>query len=160
MPQYPRTPDPLQRIAALEDRLARLERASRVTDEVPFYPATFDTMLFTDATDWAAMWETTITPRGASLVMQLITIGDQVSGTNTGGEWRVQLNGVTTVASGLIAATFTYDRPSVTIDLAPYRGQSSLTIGIHGRRTSGATTGGRFGFGGSVGVSPLYARLL
>jgi hypothetical protein len=35
-----------------------------------------------------------------------------------------------------------------------------LKVQIQARRTAGATTGGQQGGGGSIGLSPRYARLL
>jgi hypothetical protein len=89
-----------------------------------------------------------------------VFIGDQVSGVNSGGEWRVQLADTTTAGSGSVPPTFGYVLPTLTIDLTPYRQVPDLKVQIQVRRTSGATTGGKFGSGGSIGGAPRYARLL
>lgn len=159
MPKVLKTTDFLQRLAELEDAVAAMQRAGATRDEVPFYPTGFKTFVYDDATSFATLWETIFTPRMATLSLGLVFIGDQVSGVNSGGEWRVQINDTITAGSGSVPATFTYTLPTLTVDLLPYR-QPDLKVQIQVRRTSGATTGGRFGGGGSIGGAPRYARLL
>ncbi|MFD9752676.1 hypothetical protein [[Kitasatospora] papulosa] len=160
MPQQITTQSFLERLAVLEDQVAQLRRSGQERDEVPFYPTSMRTMPYEDSTTLTTLSEVIITPRTASLSLGLVLIGDQVSSTNTGGEWAVVLNDVDTVMSGTIAATFSYQFAAQVIDLTPYRGTQQLKIQLKARRTSGATTGGKFGGGGSVSISPRYARLI
>lgn len=160
MPQRVPAPDVLSRLARMEEAVAVLQRTGWERDELPFYPTSLKTMPYEDSTTLVAMWETILTPRTASLSLGLVMIGDQVSATNTGGAWEVVFNDSTTVMSGTIAATFSYQFAAQVIDLTPYRGASQLKVQLKARRTSGATTGGKYGGGGSVAVAPRYARLL
>ena len=57
-------------------------------------------------------------------------------------------------------ATFGYTFPALTLDLTPYRAATQLKVLFQVRKTSGATTGGKYGGGGSIGGSPRYARLI
>jgi len=151
--------DLLSRIAALEEQVAAQARTGWERDELPLYPTAFTAMAFNDSTTFSTLWEGVMTPRTASLSIGLTTVGDQVSGTNTGGAWQVLLGGAV-VWSGTVAPTYTIQYASTVLDLTPYRGLSSLLVEIQTRRTSGATTGGRGGAGGSIGLSPRYLRLL
>lgn len=160
MPKVQTTPNVLQRLASLEEQVASLRRAGREVDEVPFYPTSLNTLAYEDDTSFVAVWESIITPRTASLALGLVLIGDVVSSTNTGGEWQVVFNDSTVVASGTVPATFSFVLPALTLDLTPYRAAAQLKVQIEVRRTAGATTGGKFGAGGSIGCSPRYARLL
>lgn len=154
------TPNVLQRIAALEGKVAALQREGWERDEVPFYPTSLHGLVYEDATSFTTLWETIITPRTATLQMGLALLGDQVSATNTGGEWQVQLAGSTVAASGTVPATFAFTFPTMSLDLTPYRGVQQLKVQLQVRRTSGATTGGKWGGGGSIGGAPTYARML
>ena len=160
MPKVLKDPNFLQRLAVVEEQLAALRRAGREVDEVPFYPTSLRTFVYEDNTSFTTLWETVLTPRTASLALGLVFIGDVVSSTNTGGEWRVQFDDTTTAANGSVPATFSYVLPALSLDLTPYRAASQLKVQIQVRRTAGATTGGRYGGGGSVGGAPRYARLL
>jgi hypothetical protein len=160
VPKVLKDPNFLQRLAVVEEQLAALRRAGREVDEVPFYPTSLRTFVYEDNTTFTTLWETVLTPRTASLVMGLVFIGDVVSSTNTGGEWQVVFNDSTVVASGSVPATFSYVLPALSLDLTPYRAASQLKVQIQVRRTAGATTGGRYGGGGSIGGAPRYARLL
>lgn len=160
MPKVVKTPDFLQRLAVVEEQLADLRRKGWERDELPFYPTSLHGMVYEDNTTFTTLWETILTPRTASLALGLILIGDVVSSTNTGGEWQVQFNDSTVVASGTVPATFSYVLPALTLDLTPYRASTQLKVQIQVRRTSGASTGGKYGAGGSIGGAPRYARLL
>lgn len=145
--------DFLARLARVEADLAQLRRTGWERDELPFYPTSMRSMPYEDSATFQIVWETVLSPRTGSLSLGLVTIGNVVGGVNTGGEWQVVFNDSTTVLSGTVAATFSYEFAAATIDLTPYRGQSSLKVQIKARRTSGAATGG-------VAVAPRYARLL
>lgn len=160
MPKVQKTPDFLQRLAELEETVAGLQRAGWERDELPFYPTSLRTFVYEDSTSFATLWETVMSPRTALLSLGLVFIGDQVSGVNTGGEWRVQFDDSTTVATGTVPNTFAYTLPALSLDLTPYRAASSLKVQIQVRRTSGTNTGGKYGGGGSIGGGPRYARLL
>ncbi|MDV9194308.1 hypothetical protein [Streptomyces sp. Wh19] len=160
MPQHATTPSFLERLAVLEEQVATLRRTGWERDELPFYPTSMRAMPYDDATAFTSVWESVLAPRTASLSLGLVFIGDQVSGTNTGGAWQVVLNEADTVMSGSIAATFSYQFAAQVIDLTPYRTRTELKVQIQVRRTSGATTGGKFGGGGAIGMAPRYARLL
>ncbi|MGQ5576081.1 hypothetical protein [Streptomyces sp. ECR3.8] len=160
MPKVHKNIDLLQRLAELEEQVSALARNGRVVGEVPFYPTSLRTFVYEDNTSFTTLWETIISPRAAQLSMGLVFIGDIVGTTNSGGEWRVQFDDSTTVASGNVPATFTYALPALSLDLTPYRAAPSLKIQIQVRRTSGATTGGKFGNGGAIGGAPRYARLI
>ncbi|MEV6313355.1 hypothetical protein AB0M10_32800 [Streptomyces sp. NPDC051840] len=148
------------RLARLERQVAELQRTGWERDELPFYPTSLRSMPYEDSTTFTSVWETILAPRTATLAVGLVTIGDQVSSTSTGGEWQVVLNDSTVALSGTIAATFSYEFPAGVIDLLPYRGAPTVKVQIKARRTSGATTGGKWGTGGAVAVSPRYAQLL
>lgn len=160
MPRVVTTPDILQRLAAVERQLAEVRRAGRERDELPFYPTSLRGLVFEDGTSMVTLWETILSPRTATLSLGLVLIGDVVSATNTGGEWDVMLNDSTVVASGTVPATNAFVFPALTLDLTPYRSASQLKVQVRVRRTSGATTGGKYGGGGSIGGAPRYARLL
>ncbi|MFI5676768.1 hypothetical protein [Streptomyces cellulosae] len=160
MPKVQKTPDFLQRLAELEEKVADLKRAGWERDELPFFPTSFNGLLYDDHTSLTTVWETVLSPRTASLALGLVLIGDVVSSTNTGGDWQVVFNDTTVVASGTVPATFAYAFPALTLDLTPYRADSQLKVQIKVRRTAGATTGGKYGGGGSIGCSPRYARFL
>lgn len=160
MPKVQKSVDFLQRLAELEATVAALQRAGWERDELPFYPTSLRGMAYEDATAFMTLWETILSPRTATLSLGLVFIGDVVSSTNTGGEWRVQFNDTTVVASGSVPATNAYVFPALSLGLTPYRTASQLKVQIQVRRTAGATTGGRFGGGGSIGGAPRYARLL
>jgi hypothetical protein len=160
MAQHVVTPDALQRIAVLEEQVAALRRTGWERDEVPLYPTHFETMPFLDTAAFTSTWECIITPRTATLSLGLVFIGDSVSAVNTGGAWQVLLNSADVVMSGTVAATFSYQFATKVVDLTPYRSLNDLKIQVMCRRTSGATTGGKFGGGGSIAIAPTYARLL
>ncbi|MFB8101357.1 hypothetical protein ACFC3O_00720 [Streptomyces sp. NPDC056007] len=151
--------DLLQRIAALEAQVATLRRTGWERDELPLWPTNFTAMAFGDSTAFSTLWEGVMSPRTASLSLGLTLVGDQVSGTNTGGAWQVLFNGLV-VWSGTVLPTFTVQYASTVLDLLPYRADSQLLVEIQTRRTAGASTGGRGGNGGSIGLSPRFARLL
>lgn len=160
MPAIAQTPDLVQRIARMEAQLAALRRAGWERDELPFYPTSYHGLVYEDATSMSTYWETVLSPRTGTLALGLVFMGDQVTGVNTGGAWQVVLAGSTVVASGTVPATFSYTFPTVSIDLTPYRTATQLKVQIQAQRTSGATAGGRYGSGGSIGGSLTYARLL
>ncbi|MGC5400218.1 hypothetical protein ACPXCP_31315 [Streptomyces sp. DT20] len=160
MPQQPGTPNFLERLAVLEDQVAQLRRAGWERSELPFYPTFMTTMPYCDSSTFTTTWETVLTPRTGSLSLGIVAVGDVVGTTNTGGAWQVLMNAADVVMSGTVTPTFTYQFGAAVIDLAPYRALSQLKIQIQTRRTSGATTGGKFGGGGSIACAPRYARLL
>ncbi|MGY0067728.1 hypothetical protein ACWZEH_13050 [Streptomyces sp. QTS137] len=160
MPKVQKPKDLLQRLAELEDRVDALAREGWERDELPLYPASQHGLAYDDAPEWRTLWEATFTPRTATLQLGLVFLGDIVSGTNTGGEWQVVFADSTVVASGTVPATFAYTRPALTLDLTSYRSETQLRVRVQVRRTAGATTGGKFGGGGSIGGAPQYARLL
>ncbi|MER6191766.1 hypothetical protein [Streptomyces cyaneofuscatus] len=159
MPQRVPSTDLLSRLAALEEQVATLRRTGWERDELPLYATNFTAMAFNDGTSFATLWEGVMTVRTASLSLGLTLVGDQVTSTNTGGAWQVLLGG-SVVWSGTVLPTYTVQYANTVLDLLPYRGQSELLVEIQTRRTSGATTGGRNGNGGSIGLSPRFARLL
>ncbi|HEX5596103.1 MAG TPA: hypothetical protein VFX61_08845 [Micromonosporaceae bacterium] len=159
MPKVATTPDFLQRLATVEQQLAELRRSGWERDEVPFYPTSLRGLVYEDGTAFTTLWETIISPRTATLAMGLVLIGDQVGTTNTGGAWQVLLDGVV-AASGTVAPTFQFQFATLSLDLTPYRAATSLKVEFQVRRTSGATTGGKYGAGGSIGGALRYARLL
>ncbi|GGS82066.1 hypothetical protein [Streptomyces griseoviridis] len=159
MPKVQKQTNFLQELAELREQVAALQRAGREVDEVPFYPTVYWGLVWEDNTVFTTYWETILTPRAARLDLGLVGIGDQVGGVSSGGEWQVLLDGVVS-ATGNVPASFTYVFPALSFDLAPYRTASSLKVQIQARRTAGATTGGQQGGGGSIGLSPRYARLL
>ncbi|MGI3198451.1 hypothetical protein ACRJ4B_16170 [Streptomyces sp. GTA36] len=160
MPRVATTPDFLQRLAAVEQQVAELRRSGWERDEVPFYPTSLHGLVYEDNTSFTTLWESIITPRSATLALGLVLIGDVVGTTNTGGAWQLVLNDTTVVASGNVPPTYTYSFPTTVVDLTPYRAATQLKVQFQVRRTSGATTGGRYGGGGSIGGSPTYARML
>lgn len=160
MPKVQKDKDFLQRLAELEETVAAMQRAGWDRDEVPFYPTSLRGLVYEDVTTFGTLWETIITPRASKLDLGLVFFPDQVGSTNTGGEWRVQLNDSIVVASGSIAPLFSFQFGTASIDLTPYRAATSLKVQVQVRRTSGATTGGRYGSGGTIGAAPRYARLL
>ncbi|MGW1433375.1 hypothetical protein ACWD6K_32745 [Streptomyces sp. NPDC002431] len=160
MPQYTQTPDVLQRLAELEAQVAQLRRTGWERDELPLYPTSMRSMPYEDSTSFTSVWESIFTPRTATLSLGLVFIGDQVGTTNSGGAWQVVLAESAVVMSGTIAASFSYQFAAAVIDLTPYRTAADLKVQIQTRRTSGATTGGKFGGGGSIGMGIRYARLL
>lgn len=159
MPRVQRTPNLLQRLARLEGQVEALRRAGWERDELPFYPTSFYGLLYDDRTVFTTVWETLLSPRTASLALGMVLIGDVVSSLNTGGDWQVVL-GSTVVATGSIPPTFSYVFPALSLDLLPYRTTSLVKVQIQVRRTAGASTGGRYGGGGSIGCSPRYALLI
>lgn len=160
MPKVQKTPSFLQRIAVLEEAVAKLQRTGWERDELPFYPTSYRTMAYDDSTSFTTQWETILTPRTASLSLGLVLIGDVVSSTNTGGDWQVVFGDSTVVASSTVPATNAFVFPALSLDLTPYRAADQLKVRIQTRRTAGASTGGKYGAGGSIGCAPRYARLL
>lgn len=160
MPKVIKPPNFLQLLAELREQVADLRRAGWERDELPFYATSQRGLVYEDATSFVTLWETIMSPRTATLALGLVFLGDVVSSTNTGGDWQVVLDGTTVAASGTVPATFSYALPALTLDLTPYRAATQLKVQIQVRRTAGATTGGKYGGGGSIGGAPRYARLL
>lgn len=160
MPKVAKEKDFLQQLAELKEEVAALRRAGWERDEVPFFRTSLNGLGYEDSTSFITVWETILSPRSATLSLGLVLIGDVVSSTNTGGEWRVVFNGSTVAESGSVPATFSYVFPALSLDLTPYRAAEQLKVQIQVRRTAGASTGGKYGGGGSIGCSPRYARLL
>lgn len=144
----------------LEDQLAQLRRSGRRADELAMHPTNFRGLNYDDSTVYTTVWETTFTPRSASLNLGLMFIGDVVSAVNTGGDWQVFVNTTDVIASGSVPATFSYVLPDLALDLSPYLAKADLRIDVRTRRTAGATTGGRNGSGGCIGSSIRYARMI
>ncbi|MGW2210110.1 hypothetical protein [Streptomyces sp. NPDC001781] len=159
MPKVQKTPDFLQQLAELREQVADLRRSGRERDELPFFPTSLRGLVYEDGTSFTTVWETILSPRTATLALGLVAIGDVVGTTNTGGAWQVLLEGAV-VASGTIPATFAFQIITTTVDLTPYLTASQAKVQVQVRRTSGATTGGKYGGGGAIGCSPRYARLL
>lgn len=162
MPTIMRSQDLAERVAVLEEQLARLQRASGVVDDVSIWRVGFENYLFDDAAAaLSTVHETTFTPRGAALTLGMSFYGDFVGTApqvNTGGVWDVLLNG-TTAASGTVPATYTIVETAPVLDLSPYLGARDLHVEVRTRRTAGATTGGRYGGGGSIASIIRYARI-
>ncbi|MFD8667089.1 hypothetical protein ACFV1U_17050 [Streptomyces microflavus] len=159
MPQRVRDVSFPARLARLEEEVAQLRRSGAERDELPLYPTAFTALAFSDATAFTTLWETTFAPRTAGLSIGLTLVGDQVASVNTGGAWQLLLNGAV-VWSGSVVANYTVQSATTVLDLLPYRGTQEVLLQIQTRRTAGATTGGRNGNGGSIGLSPRYARML
>lgn len=159
MPKVVKTPNFLQRLSTLEGLVADLRRSGAERDELPFFATSQHGLVYEDATAFITLWETILTPRTATLSLGLVLLGDVVSSTNSGGDWQVLLD-TTVAASGTVPATFSFVLPALTLDLTPYRAQTQLKAQLQVRRTAGATTGGKYGGGGSIGGAPRYARLL
>ncbi|MGY1500795.1 hypothetical protein ACW4TU_30160 [Streptomyces sp. QTS52] len=159
MPKVLKKPNFLQDLARLREEVAALRRAGWERDELPFFPTSLHGLVYEDATSFLTVWETILSPRTATLALGLVLIGDVVSSTNTGGEWQVLLD-ATVVANGTVPATFSYTFPALSLDLTPYRAATQLKVQVQVRRTAGASTGGKWGGGGSIGCSPRYARIL
>jgi hypothetical protein len=160
MPAYASTPNILQRIARMERQLEQLQRRSPaldMRDELAVFPTALYAMPMMDETSFITVWETLFAPRTGSLDLGLVFIGDQVSGVNTGGQWRVLLDGAV-VMSGTVAATFSYQFAAQVLPLDV--NNPDVKLEIQSRRTSGATTGGRNGGGGTISIAPRYARLI
>lgn len=157
-----RSQDLGERVAVLEEQLARLQRASGVVDDVVLFRVGFENYLFDDTSlNLNTVHETTFTPRGAALTLGLSFYGDYVGTApqvNTGGTWDVLVNG-TTAASGTVPATYTIVDTAPVLDLSPYLGARDLHVEVRTRRTSGATTGGRYNGGGCIASIIRYARI-
>lgn len=160
MPKVAKQKDFLQELAELREQVADLKRGGWERDELPFFRTSLNGLGYEDSTSFVTVWETILSPRTATLSLGLVLIGDVVSSTNTGGDWQVVLAGSTVAASGTVPATFSFVFPALSLDLTPYRAADQLKVQIQVRRTAGATTGGKYGGGGSIGCSPRYARLL
>lgn len=145
-------------MAILEDQLAALRRSGNVVDDLAMFPVYFLAMAFNDSTALTATWQNIFTPRSSTLTLGMQFFGDLVGTTNTSGSWDVRLNG-TTVSTGSVPATFTIVQPTVTLDLSPYLGAKDLLVELRTRRTSGATTGGKYGTGGCIASGFLFARM-
>ena len=159
MPKVLKQSDFLQQLAELREQFDALRRSGWERDELPLYPTSQHGLVYEDVTVFTTVWETILSPRTATLALGLVLLGDVVGTTNTGGEWQILLES-TVVANGTVPATFAYQFPALTLDLTAYRAATQLKVLVQVRRTSGATTGGKWGGGGSIGCSPRYARLL
>lgn len=159
MPKVQKSTDFLQRLAEVEEQLASLQRTGWERDELPLFPTSLHGLVYEDATSFVTLWETILSPRTATLSLGLVFLGDVVTATNTGGDWQVLLD-TDVAASGTVPATFSYVLPALSLDLTPYRANTQLKVQVQVRRTSGATTGGKYNSGGAIGGSPRYAQLL
>ena len=160
MPKVAKQTNFLQQLAELKEQVADLRRTGWERDELPFFPTSLHGMVYEDSTRFITLWETVLSPRTASLSLGLVLIGDVVTSTNTGGNWQVVLNSTDVAANGTVPPTFSYVFPALTLDLTPYRALTQLKVQVQVQRTAGATTGGKYGGGGSIGCAPRYARLL
>ncbi|MBL1107344.1 hypothetical protein JK361_22520 [Streptomyces sp. 5-8] len=160
MPKVQRSPNLLRDIAELRDAVAAMQRAGREQAELPFFPTSLHGLVYEDNTTFTTVWETVLSPRTATLSLGLVLLGDVVGTTNTGGAWQVVFNDSTVVASGSVPPTFSFTFPALTLDLTPYLTAAQLKTQVQVQRTSGATTGGKYGAGGAIGCSPRYARLI
>lgn len=160
MPTYNREQSLDERVAELEQQVALLRRTGSRADDLPLFRTNYEGLNWDDDTVFTTTFETTFTPRAASLSLGLMFIGDVVGAVATGGAWQVVLNTAAVVASGTVPATNSYVLADLAIDLSAYVAQSDLRIDIETRRTAGATTAGRFGAGGSIGSGVRYARMI
>lgn len=160
MPKVSKPVDFLQELAELREQVDALRRAGTERDELPFFATSQHGLVYEDNTNFTTLWETIFAPRTATLSLGLVFLGDVVATVNTGGDWQVLLDGSTVAGSGTVPATFSYVLPALTIDLTPYRAAAQLKVQVQVRRTAGATTGGKYNGGGSIGGSPRYARLI
>lgn len=159
MPSYNRAQTLDARVAILEEQVAAAQRGGRLVDDLAMFPVYYFGMEFVDvAASMQIAWQNIFTPRSGTLTLGLQLAGDQVSGVNTGGVWDVQLNGQT-VANGTVPATFSIVQPVVKLDLTPYLGVTDLLVTLRTQRTSGASTGGRYGTGGCIASGLLFARM-
>jgi hypothetical protein len=158
MPAYQRDRSVEERLAIVEDQLAALRRQGSLVDDLAMFPVYFEAAVFDDSTALDPTWSNTFTPRASTLTLGLLFFGDTVGTTNTGGAWDVTLNGAS-VANGTVPATYTIVTPTVILDLSPYLGTKDLTVAVRTRRTSGATTGGRYTTGGCIASGVTFARL-
>jgi hypothetical protein len=158
VPSYQRDRSVDERVAILEDKLAALQRQGSIVDDLAMFPVYYLGMEYLDGTALQAAWQNIFTPRSSTLTLGMQLFGDQVGATNTGGAWEVFLNG-TSVANGLVPATFTIVQPVVPLDLSPYLGVKDVLVELRTRRTSGASAGGRYGTGGCIASGFLFARM-
>ncbi|WNI15582.1 hypothetical protein [Actinacidiphila sp. ITFR-21] len=161
MPSYARQKTLDERVAILEERLAKLERSGSVVDDINLFRVGFENYNYDDSPSLNTIFENWFTPRGGRLTLGLTFYGDQVGtspAVNTGGAWTILLNSVV-AASGTVPATFTLTDAYVVLDISPYLGQNTLHLEVQTQRTSGATTGGRYGGGGCIGSAVHQARI-
>lgn len=162
MPTYRRERSLDEQVAALAEQVAQMRRSGSTVDDVTLFRTGFENYNYDDSNTLSTVFETTFTPRGAVLTLGLSFFGDYVGTApqvNTGGTWDVLLNGVASGASGTVPATYTIVDASPALDLSPYLGTRDLHVEVRTRRTSGATTGGRYGGGGCIASIVRYARL-
>ncbi|KRV48776.1 hypothetical protein AQ490_23175 [Wenjunlia vitaminophila] len=159
MPQYLRPVDLAEQVQRLTERVAQLERRSADTRaEMPMWPTGPRGVVNADETVFATQWEGMVQPRTRTLSIGLLLLGDQVAGVNTGGEWRLRVAEVV-AATGVIVANFTWSLQGADLDLTPYMTTANVKIEFQTRRTSGATTGGKYGTGGCIASVIRYALL-
>jgi len=162
MPQYTKDRGLGELLAELTDRVARLERRQPIRYDAGGMSATsFHGLVYEDTASpsWTTYFQTVVRPRHAAS-LGLVFLGDQVGATNTGGAWRVQIAGTPVAgASGSVPPTFTYQFAALTLDLSGYSPTADLLIEVQGQRTSGATTGGRYSTGGTLGMGVRWFNL-
>lgn len=159
MPTYNRELTVEERLAQLEASVAQIGRGGSRPDDLPLFRTNYEGLNWDDSSTITTVFENKFTPRSASLALGLLLIGDVVGTTNTGGAWQVVLNLSDIVASGTIPATNSYVLQDLVIDMSPYIAQTDLRIDVKTQRTTGASTGGRYGGGGCIGSAVRYARM-
>ncbi len=160
MPKYTKDISLGEQVARLMDRVAALERRSPARmDAAGMFATSYRGLVYEDGTAWLTYFQAVIRPRHQAS-LGLVFLGDQVGTTNTGGAWRVQVAGTpVSGASGTVLPTFTYQFAALTLDLSSYSPTADLLIEVQGQRTSGATTGGRYGGGGALGMGVRWFNL-
>jgi hypothetical protein len=158
MPQYIRPPDLVSQVAQLLERVAQLERRSpRVYDEMPMWPTGPRGVVYADSGAMETQWSGKLRVRAPWLSIGLLLIGDTVGTTLTGGGWQVLVEGAVD-STGTVPADGTWHYEDVHLDLTSYMG-ADVQVEVQTRRSSGATSGGRYGTGGCIGSSIRYALI-
>lgn len=161
MGTYPKDRGIGERLAILEGVVEQLRRTSRTLYQPgALFATSLHGMVYEDTAspNWVTYFETHIRP-ARQLDIGLVFLGDQVSGTNTGGAWQIKVAGtVISSATGTVTANFSYQFASALIDLTSYPSNQPVLIEVQGQRTSGATTGGKYGTGGTLGIGIRWAN--
>jgi hypothetical protein len=127
---------------------------------VGFSGSNFQSAPYAQGPTWTETASAAVPRDAPKLHLDLAFTGDQIGGVNTGGNYRVLVNG-TQVATGAVPATFSWVTVSYDIDMTPYYAPgSAVTVIIQVQQTSGASTGGRGGGAGSIisAIQGAYQR--
>ncbi|OKJ06830.1 hypothetical protein AMK19_23570 [Kitasatospora sp. CB01950] len=127
---------------------------------VGFSPTSYLCAPYSQDTVWTEVSSAYVPRDAPKLRLEASFVGDQVAGVNTGGAYRIMING-TQAAAGTVPPTFTWVNVSTDIDMTPYYAPGdAVQVSVQVQRTSGATTGGRNGGAGSIvgSVSGSYQR--